>query len=142
MVAGVAVPAALSLFGDVARANLALLVLAALACAGGNLFEVFAPGHYALQPNLAIFFSAAILLPPWASALVAVAAFLPSWLAGRSAWFKAAFNMGNYALAAAVATAVLHAHDPFTGPVAGAQTVAILVGAAAAFAVVNHLLIV
>src|SRR4051812_4922499 len=142
--AAVSVPAVAALVQGVALPDGWLLAAAALACAAGNLFEVLAPGSYALQPNLAVFFGAALLLPPWATVLVAVAAFLPGLVIGRAPWFKASFNMANYALAGGAARlVVIAAHDPFAG-VAGAagQSVAILVAAAIAFAFVNHLLIV
>ncbi len=119
-------------------------MLAAVACGAGNLFEVFAPGHYALQPNFAIFFFAAALLPPWASAIVAAIAFLPGLVAGRSEWFKTAFNAGNYALAGLAVHGVLA--SPLAGTVdgthGGIHHLVLLVAAAAAFAVVNHLLLV
>ncbi|HEY3019807.1 MAG TPA: diguanylate cyclase [Solirubrobacteraceae bacterium] len=140
--AGAAMPALVSLLAGAPRLDLGLLALAAAACAAGNLFEVFAPGHYALQPNFAVFFASVVLLPPWASALVAVAAFVPGWLAGRSPWFKAAFNMANYALAGTAASGVLRLHDAVAAvAAAGLQDVAVLVAAAAVFAMVNHLLI-
>src|SRR5688572_21020597 len=54
-----------------------LLLAAALACAAGGMFEVFAPGSYSLQPNLVFFFGASVLLPPAAIALLAVVCFTP-----------------------------------------------------------------
>src|SRR3954466_12455194 len=99
IVAGATLPAVESVLEGEMAIDVRLFALVALACAAGNLFEVFAPGHYALQPNFAIFFFAAALLPSWASAIVAALAFLPGLLAGRTPWFKAAFNAGNYALA-------------------------------------------
>src|SRR3954469_15125436 len=99
IVAGAVIPVTASILeGDMA-VDVRLFAVVAVACAAGNLFEVFAPGHYALQPNFAIFFFAAALLPPWAGATVALLAFLPGLLAGRTPWFKAAFNAANYALA-------------------------------------------
>src|SRR4029450_7073297 len=60
-----------------------LLAVTATLCAVTNLFEVFAPGHYSFQPNLVFFFLGALLLPPWAVALLSVLSFLPGWLVHR-----------------------------------------------------------
>src|SRR5687767_13047593 len=81
VVAGVA----MAIVGTVARplgeVDLALLLVTVGLCAGANLFEVFAPGHYSLQPNFAFFFWGAVLLPPWAVGVLAVCCFMPSWAA-------------------------------------------------------------
>src|SRR5687767_14697354 len=64
-----------------------LLGVALALCAAGNLFEVFAPAHFSFQPNLIVFLSASLLLPPWAVAVLAVACFLPGWLVHRFRWY-------------------------------------------------------
>src|SRR3712207_5267393 len=52
-------------------------------CTLGSFFEVRAPGGYYLQPHLPAFVAAAVLLPPWAVAAVAVAVFVPGALKRR-----------------------------------------------------------
>jgi diguanylate cyclase (GGDEF)-like protein len=134
--AGVAAPASTEL-------DLRLLLVVAALCAGANLFEVFAPGHYSLQPNFAFFFFAAALLPPWAIAVTAVCCFLPGWAAKRFPWFKVAFNIANYVLAGYAAHGIVWAAGIFDGPgPPGPAGVAALAVAALAFAFVNHMLIV
>src|SRR3954453_19665084 len=76
-----------------------LLVITLVLCAGANLLEVFAPGHYSFQPNLVFFFWGAVLLPEWAIAALAVACFLPGWIKHRFRWYMVAFNVVNYTLA-------------------------------------------
>ena len=126
-----------------------LLVLLAVFCAAGNLFEIFMPGHWSFQPNLLFFFAGAILLPPWGVALLAVACFLPGWVVNRDKrpdsfpWFKVAFNIANYLLAGLVAHAIANAGD--AAPAAADTDLApvlALLGAALAFTVINHALIV
>src|SRR5262245_10987449 len=117
-----------------------LLLCAAALCAGANLFEVFAPGHYSLQPNFAFFFCGAVLLPPWATALLAICCFLPSLVAKRLPWFKVAFNVANYMLSGLTAYAIVTAGDAF-GAAQTSDMVIVLAAAAAAYALVNHLLI-
>jgi diguanylate cyclase (GGDEF)-like protein/putative nucleotidyltransferase with HDIG domain len=117
--------------------------VAVLLCGGANLFEVFAPGHYSLQPNFAFFFWGAVMLPPWAIAVLAVACFLPGWAAKRFPWFKVAFNIGNYLVAGLAAHALVSAADVFAGSGAPEPSgVAALGIAAVAFTFLNHLLIV
>src|SRR3954452_13608988 len=84
-----------------------LLGVAIALCAVANLFEVFAPGHYSFQPNLVFFFGSAVLLPPWAIALVAAACFVPGWLVHRFPWYMVMFNVTNYALCGVVASVVV-----------------------------------
>ncbi|HEY3021559.1 MAG TPA: hypothetical protein VGJ32_15285, partial [Solirubrobacteraceae bacterium] len=86
-----------------------LAVAAATLCTGANLFEVMAPGNYSFQPNLVFFFWAAVLLPAWALAPLAVLCFLPGALARRSRWYMPAFNAANYALAGLVAHVIVSA---------------------------------
>src|SRR4051812_19334478 len=49
-----------------------LFAVAAVLCAGANLFEVMAPESFSFQPNLIIFFAASLLLPAWAVGVLAV----------------------------------------------------------------------
>src|SRR5437870_8422609 len=109
-----------------------LFLVAGVLCAAANLFEVFAPGHYSFQPNLVFFFWAAVLLPPWATALLALVCFLPGWLVHGFRWYMAIFNIANYALAGFVAHEIA---VEVAGPVAdpstmGAANVVLLMGAA------------
>ena len=86
--------------------DLQLLLVAVLLCGGANLFEVFAPGHYSLQPNFAFFFWGAVLLPPWAIVVLAIACFLPSIVLRRLPWFKTLFSVALHALPGLAAHAV------------------------------------
>lgn len=127
--------------GSPAPLDLAVLAAAGAACAAASLFEVLAPGHYSLQPNLAIFVGAAVMLPTWAMALLAVVCFAPGWTVNRPAWYKAAFNVGNYALAGAAAHAIAQELGAFTSG-HEPQTALVLLAAAVTFAGLNHLLVV
>src|SRR5436190_6455200 len=120
--------------------EVALLVATVVLCAGGNLFEVFAPGHYSFQPNLVFFFWAAVLLPPWAVPLVAVASYLPGWVAHRFRWYMVAFNIADYALAGLLVNTVVRAAHAAVDTDVGAA--AVLFASALAFVAINHLLIV
>lgn len=145
--------AAVALFAGVTDVHddmqLPLLALLALFCASGNLFEIFMPGHWSFQPNLLFFFAGAILLPPWGVAVLAVACFLPGYLVNRNKrpdsfpWYKVSFNVANYLLAGLAAHAIANAggHVPAMAD-SDLAAVLLLLGAAAAFAVVNHGLIV
>ena len=83
------------------------------------------------------------MLPPWAIALLAVCCFVPGWAANRLAWFKVAFNIGNYLVAGLAAHAVVSAADVFSGGAAPEPAaVAALAVAAVVFTFLNHLLIV
>jgi diguanylate cyclase (GGDEF)-like protein/putative nucleotidyltransferase with HDIG domain len=120
-----------------------LLVMAATLCALGNLFEVFAPANFSFQPNLVIFLAASLLLPPWAVAVLAVVSFVPGWLVHRFPWYMVAFNVANYTLAGIAAYAIVHMSGALGSnwsPDLG--SVAALAGAALAFVVINHGLIV
>jgi len=125
---------------DPAIDPLVLAVTIAL-CAGAGLFEVLAPGHYAFQPNLSFFFWGALLLPPWAIAVLALACFVPTGALHRTRWYMVAFNVANYALAglAAHLACWLAVGDPFTSP--GLETVIGLALAVALFVALNHALI-
>ena len=70
--AGVVAAIAATAANPGADVDLSLLLVAVLLCGGASLFEVFAPGHYSLQPNVAFFFWGAVMLPPWAIAVLAV----------------------------------------------------------------------
>ena len=120
-----------------------LLALALALCAAGNLFEVFAPAHFSFQPNLIVFLGASLLLPPWAIAVLAVACFLPGWIVHRFRWYMVAFNIANYTLAGTAAHEVVRLAGSFGGdwsPDPGST--AALAGAALAFVLINHALIV
>jgi diguanylate cyclase (GGDEF)-like protein/putative nucleotidyltransferase with HDIG domain len=141
--AGVAAATAATAANPGADVDLPLLLVGILLCGGASLFEVFAPGHYSLQPNFAFFFWGAVMLPPWAIAVLAVCCFVPGWVANRLAWFKVAFNIGNYLIAGLAAHAVVSAADVFVGGAAPEPSaVAALAVAAVVFTFVNHLLIV
>jgi diguanylate cyclase (GGDEF)-like protein/putative nucleotidyltransferase with HDIG domain len=119
-----------------------LLVVTLVLCAGANLLEVFAPGHYSFQPNLVFFFWGAVLLPEWAIAALAVACFLPGWIKHRFRWYMVAFNVVNYTLAGLAAHEIVE----LSGSLApnGGQTipgVVALVLAAVTFVVLNLALI-
>jgi diguanylate cyclase (GGDEF)-like protein len=141
--AGVAAAIAATAANPGADVDLFLLLVTVLLCGGASLFEVFAPGHYSLQPNFAFFFWGAVMLPPWAIALLAVCCFVPGWAANRLAWFKVAFNIGNYLVAGLAAHAVVSAADVFSGGAApDPAAVAALGIAAVVFTFLNHLLLV
>lgn len=120
----------------------ALFLLAAALCAAGNLFEVFAPANFSFQPNLVIFFAAALLLPPWAVAVVAVVCFLPGWVVHRFRWYMVAFNIANYALAGLAAHVLVRAVGELGAADAfGVSEVIALAGAGFVFVAINHVLI-
>lgn len=127
----------------------ALLVVVAAICGAANLLEIFMPGHWSFQPNLLFFFAGAMLLPPWAIAALAVACFAPGYVVNRSKrpesfpWYKVAFNVANYLLAALAAREIGHAGGAMPAAAdTDATAVLALAGAAVTFALVNHLLIV
>ena len=107
-------------------------------CAAANLFEVFAPGHYSFQPNLVFFFWGAVLLPPWAIAVVAAACFIPGWIVHRFPWYMVTFNVTNYALSG-LAASLVGSHTAL-GNAADLSALA-LVAAVATFVALNHLLL-
>lgn len=140
--AAAALFAAMSWSAGPTEIDVPLLVVALVLCAAGNLFEVFAPGHFSFQPNLVFFFAAALLLPPWAVAALAVVCFTPGWVVHRLRWYMAGFNIANYVLAGLAAREVATVGDALSGAAPAAAGVLSLAGAAAAFVLVNHLLIV
>src|SRR4051794_7030847 len=138
----VAVAAAVVL-NDSPRLDVALFAIAAVLCAAGNLFEVFAPANFSFQPNLIVFLAGSLLLPPWAIAVLAVLSFLPGWLVHRFRWYMVAFNIANYALAGLAAHMIVRLGGTFGGqwsPDFGSAVA--LAGAALAFVAINHVLIV
>jgi len=119
-----------------------LLLIAAVLCAAGNLFEVFAPANFSFQPNLAMFFAASLLLPPWAVAAVAVVCFLPGWVVHHFRWYMVGFNIANYVLAGLAAWAIVRLAGELGSPgTFGISEVAALAFAALAFVAINHFLI-
>jgi diguanylate cyclase (GGDEF)-like protein/putative nucleotidyltransferase with HDIG domain len=134
----VAAIAAASAVDTATQLDPALLVVVVALCAAANLFEVFAPGHYSFQPNLVFFFWGAVLLPPWAIAIVAAACFIPGWIVHRFPWYMVTFNVTNYALSG-VAAHVVGSHTAL-GNAAELSALA-LVAAVATFVLLNHLLL-
>jgi diguanylate cyclase (GGDEF)-like protein/putative nucleotidyltransferase with HDIG domain len=121
----------------------ALLAIAIVLCAVGNLFEVFAPANFSFQPNLVVFLAASLLLPPWAIAVLAIVSFVPGWLVHRFPWYMVAFNVANYTVAGAAAHAIVHLQGAFgTNWSPNFESAAALAGAAIAFVLINHALIV
>ena len=121
--------------------DLALLCICVAFCAAANLFEVFAPGHFSLQPNLVPFVAGAALLPGEWIPVLALASFLPGWLVRRQPWFMPLFNVANYALAGASLNLVVAWGDAFRvglPDIVGA--LALLVGAGV-LVYINHALI-
>ena len=140
--AGFALFAANRSSGGTEDPDLTLFLVAAALCAAGNLYEVFAPGHFSFQPNLAFFFGASLLLPPWAIAVLAVVCFAPGWLMHHFRWYMVTFNIANYILAGLAAYAIADAGKAVAGGSPDGMGVLALAGAAAAFVLINHLLIV
>jgi diguanylate cyclase (GGDEF)-like protein/putative nucleotidyltransferase with HDIG domain len=121
----------------------ALLGIALLLCAAGNLFEVFAPANFSFQPNLVVFLAASLLLPPWAVAAIAVVSFVPGWLVHRFPWYMVAFNVANYTLAGIAAHAIVRLDGAFGSNWSpNLESALALAGAAIAFVLINHALIV
>ena len=120
-----------------------LLVIAILLCAVGNLFEVFAPANFSFQPNLVVFLAASLLLPPWAIAVLAVVSFAPGWLVHRFPWYMVAFNVANYTIAGAAAHAIVRLDGALGSNWApNLESALAVAGAAIAFVLINHTLIV
>ncbi len=77
-----------------------LLVLVVL-CLAGKALETFAPGHYALQPSYAAVVCGGLLLPAWATPILAFTCFAPDLRdggVGGVAVYKTIFNIANYTL--------------------------------------------
>jgi diguanylate cyclase (GGDEF)-like protein len=118
-----------------------LIVLALALGPLANLFEVFAPGHYSLQPNLVFFFWGAVLLPPWMIGLLAMACFLPGAFVHKFKWYMLAFNMANYAMAGVAANVVARTAGFTVSAGIGFSAVGALVAAGTVFLAVNYILI-
>src|SRR4051812_7804748 len=142
MAGAVAAVVAASAADTLKHAPLNLLVITVVLCAGSALFEVLAPGNLSLQVNLVFFAWGAMLLPPWAVGVLAVASFLPGAVAQRSRWYVWAFNVANYALAGIAAHVVMDTIGPLHGEAVTSTVVLGLLAAAATLVLVNHLLIV
>jgi diguanylate cyclase (GGDEF)-like protein len=127
-------------FFSSAQLDPVLLACALLICATGDLLEVAAPGRYALLPSVPAFFGAAVLLPPWAIGLLAVATFLPGLISRRGRRPVAVFNMSNFALSGLAVHAVANLGSP-SGGFDRPEAVAALGAAAIVFVLVNHMLI-
>jgi len=139
----VALPAVAGPLGWSRPLDLALLVILLAVCAGGNLFAIYAPGHYALQPNYGFFIWGALLLPPWAIVLLAIGCFTPAFVMRESARYKLVFNVVNYALTGFVAAAVVQLAGTFAhGTSFDAVGVGGLVVAAALAAAANHAMVI
>jgi diguanylate cyclase (GGDEF)-like protein/putative nucleotidyltransferase with HDIG domain len=120
-----------------------LLIVLALFCATGNLFEVFAPANFSFQPNVVVFFAAALLMPPEAVAVLAALCYVPGWLVHRFPWYMVVFNVGNYILAAMAALAFSSLGSTLgSNWTPGLWDTAVLAGAAVIFVAVNHALII
>ena len=120
-----------------------LLGIAIALCAVGNLFEVFAPANFSFQPNLVVFLAASLLLPPWAIAVLAVVSFVPGWLVHRFPCYMVAFNIANYTLAGIAAHSIVHLQGAFGSDWSpNLESALALAGAAIAFVLINHILIV
>jgi diguanylate cyclase (GGDEF)-like protein len=108
-----------------------LLAIVAALCVAGKAFEIFAPGHYALQPNYAALVWGCLLLPSWAAPILALACFVLDLRRSDVARYKTLFNVANYTLVGVVAG------------LAGARgDVPALAAAAVIAALANHALIV
>jgi diguanylate cyclase (GGDEF)-like protein len=115
-----------------------LFALLVVLCAGGNLFEVFAPGHYSFQINLVFFFWGSVLLPPWALVVLAVVSFAPGWIVHRFRWYMTGFNIVNYALSGLTAHWIAGATGTAAGGIDGGLQLAGALASALAFVAVNH----
>src|SRR3712207_4958353 len=113
LVAATAVAVASAAAAPPSGLDVTLLFVCAAACAAANLFEVFAPGHFSLQPNLVPFVAGAALLPGEWLPVLAIASFLPGWVVKRTPWFMPLFNVANYALAGAALNIVVASGDAF-----------------------------
>jgi diguanylate cyclase (GGDEF)-like protein len=115
----------------------ALLGIVLGLCVGASFLEVLGPGYRSFQPGLTVFFAAAILLPPEAIGVLAVASFVPGRLLRPSRWYRTAFRVAGYALAGTLA----HEMAVDTGAFhEGVPAVALmsLVGAVVAFVAVKN----
>jgi diguanylate cyclase (GGDEF)-like protein len=118
-----------------------LLCLALVLGPLANLFEVFAPGNYSLQPNLVFFFWGAVLLPPWTIGLLAIACFLPGAIVHRFRWYMLGFNVANYALCGLAANLTAGDAGLAVSSGIGLSALTALVAAATLFLTLNYGLI-
>jgi putative nucleotidyltransferase with HDIG domain len=129
-----------ALLAGSAHAPTRLLVVALALCAGTALIEALAPGRGALGLNLAAFTWAAVLLPVWAIAALAIVSFALSAWPGRSRWHLAAFDVADYALAGFAGHAVSRLAGPLHHGGVGAGAALGLLAAAATVVAVSRLL--
>ncbi|HAL62334.1 MAG TPA: hypothetical protein DCP08_08020 [Chloroflexi bacterium] len=105
-----------------------------------QLFKVTTPKHQNYVISSAFVFAAILLLPPGQVALLVVLAHLPEWIRYRYPWYIQSFN-----IAADILTALL-AKSIYLLSIGGAallsvKGVASAIAAAAAFTLVNHILV-
>jgi diguanylate cyclase (GGDEF)-like protein len=131
-----------SIWSSAPRFDLPLFLGAALVCAASSSLEFVGSRHFSHQPNLVVFFAAAVLLPPWALAPLALLCVGPGWSVRRPPWFLALFNVANYLIAGLVAHELVVLNATLR-PGAGVtlSTVLALAAAVVAFVAVNHALI-
>jgi diguanylate cyclase (GGDEF)-like protein/putative nucleotidyltransferase with HDIG domain len=143
VLAGAAALSALaSILATGPKLDLPLFLGAALLCAGTSSLEFVGARHFSHQPNLIVFFAAALLLPPWALAPLALLCFGPGWPARRPPWFLAAFNVANYVIAGLAAHQIVRLDSAFySANSIDLPGVAVLSAAVLAFVLINHLLI-
>ncbi len=121
--------------------DVTLLVVCITACAAANLFEVFAPGHFSLQPNLVPFVGGAALLPAECIPVLALASFLPGWIVRRPPWFMPLFNVANYALAGVALHLVIDLGGAFGNGLPDVFGAIALLAGAGVVVYINHALI-
>ena len=145
LIAGAVAAAVAAVYGagssNQPEADLVVLAVLVLACAAGNLFEVFAPGHFSLQPNIVPFVCGVVILPAWAIPVLALAAFAAGWAVRRPPWFMPVFNIANYALAGALMHLVVNLGGGLDGSGERVLGALALMGGAGLFVAVNHALI-
>ncbi|MGI8579994.1 MAG: hypothetical protein ACR2K9_05555, partial [Solirubrobacteraceae bacterium] len=131
-----------SIWASGPRFDLRLFLGAALVCAASSSLEFVGSRHFSHQPNLLVFFAAAVLLPAWALAPLAFLCVGPGWSVRRPPWFLAAFNVANYLLAGLAAHELIE-FDATLRPGAGVtmSTVVALAIAVVVFVAINHALI-
>ena len=115
-----------------------LLALALALCAGASAFEALAVRRLrcAFPLHQVFFFWAAVLLPSWAVALVAVTCFGPGRRLQGASWLGAAIEVARWTLAGLGAHAVAWSVGAFGAP--AERTVAELLAAACAFVAVHR----
>ncbi len=136
--------AGVTVFGHGRDLDLVLLAIVVLGCTAGNLFQVFAPGHYhySFEPSGIFFFFGVVLLPPWAIAVTAVLSFAPAIVLKRSPWFKEAFNFAVCILSGLAAYAVTQGNGAIDASTPAFRVVATLLVAVVVMVALNHLMVV